>query len=79
MDGFRSKVRQQKHALMAAGSSSPGSNIEFIIDSLETSKGFPRFSAHDLRTLAAVCGNIRLPLDTAAAIETEAEISLLSF
>ena len=79
MEQFRGKVRQQKQALIGAGKELPGANIEFIIDSLEASKGFPRFTANELRTLADVCSQTPSPVESASTAETRAEVELLSF
>jgi hypothetical protein len=79
MEQFRSTVLQRKEDLKAASRGVPGANIDFIIDSLEASKGFPRFSANELRTLSTVCGRMQSSLPTSEAVETEAEIELLSF
>jgi hypothetical protein len=78
MEQFRSNIRSQKSSLIAAASDLPGANIEFIIDSVETSEGFPKFSAIELRTLAAVCAQTPPRSESVLEVESEAELAVLS-
>jgi len=78
MEQFRSNIRRRRGELIAAASALPGANIEFIIDTVETSQGFPKFSASELRTLAAVCAQTRPRSEPALGVETEAELAVLS-
>ena len=78
LEQFRGNVLRNKAELIDAGSTMPGSNIEFMIDSLETSTGFPRFSASELRMLAAACARQRGDAVRPVPAESEVEPALLS-
>lgn len=79
MNAFRSTLLSRKHELVATATRSrPGTNIQFLMDSLEATKGIPRLTAGDLLMLRDVAS--QLPVDDlrVADIQEDHELELLS-
>jgi hypothetical protein len=56
MAQFRAGILNRKDAIIGRGKEvAPGSNIEFLVDSFASCKGFPRLTATELRLLREAC------------------------
>jgi hypothetical protein len=77
IEQFRTSVISQKAGLIAVATA--GSNIDLIIEGLETNSGFPRLGASELRTLATAFSGLSGDSFAAPPVESEPELALLSF
>ena len=48
---------EPRHSDPRAKDTSPGSNVEFILDSFRSSPGFPRLTGDDLSLISRVCSS----------------------